>query len=309
MTRKQYPPRSAVFHAIQPRSEARENLLDPALAAALDACDTRSLRELAAELGEAEASDRAALKRALQRRRALHVFEALECLDGAEVKQVLARQRPSAEEPSPRTRAPSERALSPRSHQPAIARLAPPTFVALDFETANPQRDSACAVAAVRVEAGRITGSVASYLRPQGPGAWSRAYFHPRHSQIHGITPATVAQAPTLRQLWPQLSQLFAGASFLVAHNAPFDRSVLEASCASVGLRPPQLPFVCTVQLSRRCLQLPSARLPVVARHLGIPLDHHDALSDATACARVALAVWARMPEAFDVVQARSARA
>jgi len=36
--------------------------------------------------------------------------------------------------------------------------------------------------------------------------------------------------------------------------------------------------------------RLPSARLPAVCAHLGIPLDHHNAISDAEACARIAIA-------------------
>ena len=41
-----------------------------------------------------------------------------------------------------------------RPRPPAALPAAPPTFVALDFETADYGRDSACALALVRVEAG-----------------------------------------------------------------------------------------------------------------------------------------------------------
>ena len=45
------------------------------------------------------------------------------------------------------------------SHEPAAERAPspPPTFVAIDFETADYGRDSACALALVRVEAGSIS--------------------------------------------------------------------------------------------------------------------------------------------------------
>ncbi len=57
----------------------------------------------------------------------------------------------------------------------------PPTFVAIDFETADYGRDSACALALVRVEAGVIVQRAFSYIRaahtrrPAGTtGVWRR---------------------------------------------------------------------------------------------------------------------------------------
>ena len=41
-----------------------------------------------------------------------------------------------------------------------------PTFVAIDFETADYGRDSACALALVRVEAGVIVQRAFHYVRP-----------------------------------------------------------------------------------------------------------------------------------------------
>jgi DNA polymerase-3 subunit epsilon len=76
----------------------------------------------------------------------------------------------------------------------------------------------------------------------------------------------------------------------LAAHNASFDRSVLETCCAAAGLRPPSLAFRCSMQLARSTWGLRPTTLPAVCAHLGIPLQHHDALSDAEACARVLLA-------------------
>jgi DNA polymerase-3 subunit epsilon len=99
------------------------------------------------------------------------------------------------------------------------------------------------------------------------------------------------------------------GAKALVAHNAAFDRSVLEASCRSAGLPVPSQPFLCTVRMARSCWSLPSARLPVVARYLGIPLRHHDPLSDATVTAQIACAAHQRDPTLFSTCQLTGARA
>ncbi len=158
-----------------------------------------------------------------------------------------------------------------------------PTFLALDFETADHGRDSACAIGLVRVEARRIVAREHRLIRP------------PRRSfaftGIHGIAWSNVAQAPTFAAVWRSLAPLLTGADFFVAHNASFDRSVLRACCDAAGLAPPALPFHCTMKLAREHWQLRPTTLPDVCRHLRIPLRHHDALSDAEACARIMLAL------------------
>ena len=116
------------------------------------------------------------------------------------------------------------------SHEPAAERAPwpPPTFVAIDFETADYGRDSACALALVRVEAGVIVQRAFHYIRP--PRA--RMVF----TYLHGIRWEQVASAPAFAQLGPQLQPLLAGAAFLAAHNASFDRAVMQACCAAAGL-------------------------------------------------------------------------
>lgn len=155
-------------------------------------------------------------------------------------------------------------------------------FVALDFETADHGWDSACALALVRVEEGEVTARRFCLIRPP------RRHF--RFSYLHGITWEDVAGQPHFGELWPELAPLLQGAHFLAAHNASFDRGVLTACCRLYGLRPPALPFLCTVQLARRTWKLYPTRLPHVCQFLGIPLNHHDAASDAEACARIVIA-------------------
>jgi DNA polymerase-3 subunit epsilon len=156
------------------------------------------------------------------------------------------------------------------------------TFVAIDFETADHGPDSACAIGLVRVESGRVVHRDGVLIRPPR----SRILF----TGVHGITWPMVAAAPTFAEVWPRLLTRLDGAGFLAAHNAPFDRRVLTACCEAAGLTPPPLPFVCTVQLSRKRWGLKPNDLPSVCRRLGIGLIHHDAASDAEACARIILA-------------------
>lgn len=157
-----------------------------------------------------------------------------------------------------------------------------PSFVAIDFETANHDRASACAVGMARVERGRIVEQATRLLCPPD------SYFSFTH--IHGLAWDDVADAPSFRDGWRELKALLEGAHFLAAHNAPFDQSVLRACCRQARLRPPPQPFVCTVALAREVWDIYPTKLPLVCRPLSIPFKHHDASSDADACARIVLA-------------------
>lgn len=156
-------------------------------------------------------------------------------------------------------------------------------FVAIDFETADCLRDSACRVALVRVENGQIVAETSRLIRPP------RKTFYFTH--IHGIGWRDVASEPDFGGVWPAVKSMLRGAAFIAAHNAPFDRSVLETCCAAHGIPAPSGDYLDTVKLARTRWALRPARLPDVCAHLGIPLDrHHDALQDARACARIAIA-------------------
>jgi len=181
----------------------------------------------------------------------------------------------------------------PHPHAPIAARRgrtapAPPpapapadVFVAIDFETANNARDSACAIGLVRVERGRIVGDAYRLIRPPTP---QFLYTH-----IHGIRWPDVALEPYFGTVWRDLQPILAGATRLVAHNASFDRGVLRACCARYRLPEPETPFECTLRLARRTWTLPRFDLETVCRALHIELDHHHALSDARACASILL--------------------
>jgi DNA polymerase-3 subunit epsilon len=157
-----------------------------------------------------------------------------------------------------------------------------PTFAAIDFETADYGRDSACAVAVVRVEGLAIVDRASYYIRPP------RRQF--MFSYVHGISWSDVIDAPTFRQLWPSLRTKLDGVEFLAAHNASFDRAVLHTCCERARLNTPAHAFQCTVRLARTVWNIYPTTLPDVCKRLDIPLRHHDAGSDAEACARIVIA-------------------
>ena len=155
-------------------------------------------------------------------------------------------------------------------------------FAALDFETADYDRDSACALSIVRANATGILDQKTFLIRPP-----RREFVF---TYIHGIRWSDVASMPDFKGHWPDILTLLKEVSFLAAHNAAFDRSVMAACCRQAGVQELHHPYLCTVRLAREVWRLRPAKLPDVCRHLRIPLTHHDAASDALACAHIVLA-------------------
>ena len=150
------------------------------------------------------------------------------------------------------------------------------TFTAIDFETAQHARTSICQVGLVRVEAGSVVRELSLLIQP--PDNFYREDF----IEIHGITPQATAQSPTFDGVWPQVEPYIAGQR-VVAHNGfRFDFDVLKQTLGLYGLLVPGFEKICT-------LKIYSKRLAVLCAEHRIPLVHHDALSDARACAELYL--------------------
>ena len=75
-------------------------------------------------------------------------------------------------------------------------------FVAIDFETANEQRCSACSVGLVKYdEAGQISDRFHSLIRPH-PDV---DYFSPVNTWVHGLTEDDVADAPQWSEILDEI--------------------------------------------------------------------------------------------------------
>lgn len=159
-------------------------------------------------------------------------------------------------------------------------------FAAIDFETANTGRDSACAIGVAIVENGQIVDTISRFIRP--PSSWFQ------FTDIHGITWDDVEDEPTFDEVWRDIRRQLPSMVFLAAHNASFDRGVLAACCALYGLAVPRQKFVCTVSLARAQWGIYPTKLPNVCQQLRINLNHHDAASDAEACARIVIAAHSK---------------
>ncbi|MGB6178123.1 3'-5' exonuclease [Carnobacterium sp.] len=157
-------------------------------------------------------------------------------------------------------------------------------FVALDFETANHQRHSACSVALTIVKNSRIVDHYYTLIKPETD-------FFYRNIQVHGIHPEDVAQAPSFARVWEDIKPCFKENKLIVAHNLPFDRGVLQGCLDYYQIEQPHFQTLCTVQSSRKLItEIPNHKLNTVCAHLGIKLEnHHHALDDSNASAEILL--------------------
>ena len=150
-----------------------------------------------------------------------------------------------------------------------------PTFTAIDFETAQPARCSICQIGLVRVEAGEVVEQLSLLVQPPDN---TYSYWN---TNVHGLTEGDTMAAPFFDAVWPQIRRFIEGCT-LVAHNGSFDFSCLRKTLEFYGMAEPSYEPQCTYKIYKK-------KLNVLCEEERIPLNHHDALSDARACAELYL--------------------
>lgn len=157
-------------------------------------------------------------------------------------------------------------------------------FAAIDFETANSERTSVCSVGIVIVRNGEITDTFYSLILPE-PN-----YYTYWCTRVHGLTATDTDRQPVFPDVWRQIASRIEGLP-LVAHNKAFDESCLKAVFRCYQMDYPDYLFFDTLRAARHKLpHLPNHQLDTVARACGYDMtNHHHALADAEACARIAI--------------------
>ncbi|AOZ73475.1 DNA polymerase III subunit epsilon [Boudabousia tangfeifanii] len=175
---------------------------------------------------------------------------------------------------------------------PTPAQLLVPSFVAVDFETANRAgAESACQIALVSVVEGQIAGRYTTYLLPP------EEYGHFEFTYLHGIDEETVANAPTWHEVAEDIAD-FVDQRPVYAHNASFDQGVWRALDRYYQLETMPPEFYCSYRTAQKLVpNLINYKLPTVVHALdpAFNLDHHQADSDAEACARIIIALQQKL--------------
>lgn len=159
----------------------------------------------------------------------------------------------------------------------------PLNFVAIDFETANFDRASACAVGLTKVTDGRVVSTESWFINPPTGLDFTNTY-------LHGIGPGHVAGAPSWQQTLLRIAHLAEGSPLVMY--SPFDKGVYNAANNLTETSSSDLVFLDALRVVRHHCQLASHKLPSVVEHFGLPgFDHHEAGADSLACALVTLRV------------------
>lgn len=159
------------------------------------------------------------------------------------------------------------------------------TFTAIDFELANANYNSICAIGIVNVRDGEIINEFYSLVQPP-----NNEYMW-QTTRVHGIKPKHTAESPTFGSLFETIKPLLQD-QFMVAHDEQFDRSVLQKTMQLYGLNYKELGlpdiWECTSKIYRS-IGFPKTKLSICCSIMGIELKAHDALSDAKACSSLYL--------------------
>ena len=158
-------------------------------------------------------------------------------------------------------------------------------IIAIDFETANERRASACSIGLAWIVDGLVARVEERLIRPK------ELRFRSFNISIHGIEEADVLHKPEFPEVLDEFMGDISGAT-LLAHNAAFDMSVLRATLDEYDLPYPEFRYLCTLKMAQKVWRdMPNHKLSTLANSLNINFEHHKASDDAAVCGEIALKI------------------
>ncbi len=154
-------------------------------------------------------------------------------------------------------------------------------YVVFDLETTgfSARNDEIIEIGAVKVEKGKVIDRFSTFVKASKP-------LPEKIKELTSITDDMLKNAPLIEDVFPKFIEFIDGAP-LVAHNADFDMSFINALCYKNGLS--VIPSIDTIAMARQLLLgIKRFGLSVVAKHLKVSLqNHHRAVDDAEATAHI----------------------
>ena len=160
-------------------------------------------------------------------------------------------------------------------------------YIAIDFETANYYRNSACSVGLVRFIDGQEVDSCYSLIHP------AKMYFIPEWTEtIHHISYNDVRNKPYFPEVWDSMVMPFIDKTPgvpLVSHNGNmFDMPVIKSCCEYFGMPLPQFEYFDSLIIARKTWpKMKSHHLTDLGAHFDIEYLAHDALEDSQTCGKL----------------------
>ena len=155
-----------------------------------------------------------------------------------------------------------------------------------DVETANCYDiGSICAIGWVLINGSNEIEHGYSLINP-------KTSFTANNIAVHGISEGDVKDSPSFIEYWNNILYHKMINSIVVAHNAGFDISALEQALRESSLSDPGIMYVDFLPVCRYYIEgLDHYSLDVIAKWAGYEFNHHNALEDAQAIAKIANAI------------------
>ena len=150
------------------------------------------------------------------------------------------------------------------------------SFTALDVETATSKNNSICQIGIVVVNKAVIERKFSFLVQPPE----NKYDYH--NIRVHGINSNMTTNAPRFNEIWAEISKYIIDRE-IVCHNASFDISKLTNTLDYYNIPRPKLKYTCTYEIYQQ-------KLDKCCNTYDIEIsNHHDALADAEACAKLYL--------------------
>lgn len=152
-------------------------------------------------------------------------------------------------------------------------------FVAIDVETANESLSSICQIGIVQFENGEIVGTYSSLINPNES-------FSNINIKTHGINPADVQNAPSIKDVSPKLEQALSN-QVIVCYTA-FDKRAISLALPGVFDSHTWLDAAAVVRRHWKQFRSKGYGLAPIAEFLEIDnSNHHDALNDSIVAGKI----------------------
>jgi DNA polymerase-3 subunit epsilon len=152
-------------------------------------------------------------------------------------------------------------------------------YIAIDFETANKNRVSACAIGLVFIKDYKIAYNVSFKIKPPKTEKFTSFY-----TNLHGISQEDVDYWEHFDELWKDELSKYLNDNLVIFHNASMDLSILKNLSEYYSITNFDISYLDTMQLAEKSGQ--PKRLEELADKFDIEIEKlHDPVSDAKTCA------------------------
>lgn len=150
-------------------------------------------------------------------------------------------------------------------------------FIVVDVETANPKLSSICQIGVVKFANNECIEKYNILINPLD-------YFDPFNISIHGINEGKIKESPSFYDSYELLLDIFK--DHIIISHTYFDRTAMRQACDKYGLAIFKNQWIDSAHIARSTwdfCQKSGYGLKSLCEKFNIPLEHHNACSDACA--------------------------